>query len=186
MEGVSVHDPRRDIRSRRIAVIVCALAAAVMLVFAPIEELVWAPIAMTDGAYGLETIYGVFTPSALAMGLVSIAVAFLLGLAAITALVHLGWRGRLGSHWVHVATLGSMLVWLGLPAMFFAGFGIGHTVSDELPPYVGRSSAAGELLQAFALVAFVATVLGAIVSLVLLFRSAAVERRAWQAARRSG
>jgi hypothetical protein len=63
------------------------------------------------------------------------------------------------------------------------GFGVGNTVSDEIPPYVGRSSSVGELLQMLALVAFLATVVGAICSLILMFRSAGVARRAWQASR---
>jgi hypothetical protein len=56
-------------------------------------------------------------------------------------------------------------------------------VSDEIPPYVGRSSSVGELLQMLALVAFLATVVGAICSLILMFRSAGAARRAWQASR---
>jgi hypothetical protein len=176
-------DARRDLRPQRIAVIVWAVAATVMLVLAPIEELIWAPLAMTDDSYGLEAIYGVFSPTALAAGLVGVAIAFLLGLTAILVFTSFGWRGRLGTHWVHVATLGSMLVWLGLLAMFFAGFGVGNTVSDEIPPYIGRSSSVGELLQMLAFAAFLTTVVGAIASLVLAFRSAGVARRAWHASR---
>ena len=119
----------------------------------------------------------------LAVGLVGVAIAFLLGLTAILVFTSFGWRGRLGTHWVHVATLGSMLVWLGLLAMFFAGFGVGNTVSDEIPPYIGRSSSVGELLQMLAFAAFLTTIVGAIASLVLAFRSAGVARRAWHASR---
>ena len=176
-------DARRDLRPQRIAVIVSAVAATVMLVLAPIEELIWAPLAMTDDSYGLEAIYGVFSQTALAVGLVGVAIAFLHGLTAILVFTSFGWRGRLGTHWVHVATLGSMLVWLGLLAMFFAGFGVGNTVSDEIPPYIGRSSSVGELLQMLAFAAFLTTVVGAIASLVLAFRSAGVARRAWHASR---
>ena len=183
MESRQTPDARRDLRPQRIAVIVWAVAATVMLVLAPIEELIWAPLAMTDDSYGLEAIYGIFSPTALAAGLVGVAIAFLLGLTAILVFTSFGWRGRLGTHWVHVATLGSMLVWLGLLAMFFAGFGVGNTVSDEIPPYIGRSSSVGELLQMLAFAAFLTTVVGAIASLVLAFRSAAVARRAWHATR---
>jgi hypothetical protein len=183
VESMQTPDARRDLRPQRIAVSVSAVAATVMLVLAPIEELIWAPLAMTDDSYGLEAIYGVFTPTALAVGLVGVAIAFLLGLTAILVFTSFGWRGRLGTHWVHVATLGSMLVWLGLLAMFFAGFGVGNTVSDEIPPYIGRSSSVGELLQILAFAAFLTTVVGAIASLVLAFRSAGVARRAWQASR---
>lgn len=183
VESMQTTDARRDLRAQRIAVVVWAVAATSMLVLAPIEELIWAPLAMTDDSYGLEAIYGVFAPTTLTVGLVGVAIAFLLGLTAILVFTHFGWRGRLGTHWVHVATLGSMLVWLGLLAMFVAGFGVGNTVSDEIPPYVGRSSSVGELLQMLALVAFLATVVGAICSLILMFRSAGVARRAWQASR---
>ena len=89
--------------------------------------------------------------------------------------------------------LGLLIAWLIFTAAvsvvtgawftIFAGFGVGNTVSDEIPPYVGRSSWVGELLQMLALVAFLATVVGAISSLVLMFRSAGVARRAWQASR---
>jgi hypothetical protein len=183
VKSMQTPDARRDLRPQRIAVIVSAVAATVMLVLAPIEELIWAPLAMTDDSYGLEAIYGVFSPTALAVGLVGVAIAFLLGLTAILVFTSFGWRGRLGTHWVHVATLGSMLVWLGLLAMFFAGFGVGNTVSDEIPPYIGRSSSVGELLQMLAFAAFLTTVVGAIASLVLAFRSAGVARRAWYASR---
>jgi hypothetical protein len=178
-----VPDARRDRQARRIAVVVWVVAATTMLVLAPIEELVWAPLAMTDDAYDLESIYRVFTPTTLAIGFAGVAIAFLLGLTAILVFASFGWRGRLGTHWVHVATLGSMLVWLGLIAMFVAGFGVGNTVSDEIPPYVGRSSTVGGLLQLLALAAFLATVVGAISSLVMMFRSAGIARRAWQASR---
>lgn len=183
VESMPTADRRPDLRPRRIAVVVWTVAATVMLVLAPIEELIWAPLAMTDDSYGLEAIYGVFTPTTLAVGLIGVAIAFLLGLAAITAFSLLAWRGRLGTHWIHVATLGSMLVWLGLLAMFFAGFGVGNTVSDEIPPFVGRSSTVGEALQTLALAAFCVTLIGAATSLVLMFRSAAVDRRAWEASR---
>lgn len=51
-----VPDARRDRQARRIAVVVWVVAATTMLVLAPIEELVWAPLAMTDDAYDLESI----------------------------------------------------------------------------------------------------------------------------------
>jgi hypothetical protein len=36
-------DAHRDLRAQRIAVVVWAVTATVMLVLAPVEELIWAP-----------------------------------------------------------------------------------------------------------------------------------------------
>jgi len=162
------HGPRTAAPRRRRAIAGAAGAVLLLTVTAVglVDTFVVQPLAITDDAYDLDDIYGMIgadqaaatavMPVIWAVGGVVIAVCF--------ALVPVLARGRLAA-WSgtgRIIALAVAAAGVGLIALPWAGFGLGMTISDTVPPMAGGIS---PLTVALLIVGF-AFVVGVIVATV--------------------
>ena len=129
-------------------VVVCVLVLAVMVLGA-IETMVWSPLAMTDPQYDLGRIYAIVGPVTVVGTLISLWVWAAFGIGLTTAAGLLLLQPRRPAPPLAVMAVGAALLLLGSFARFWADFGMGNNVSDEVPPYRGLQSPVGELLYGF-------------------------------------
>jgi len=155
-------------------VVICVLVAAVV-VLGTLESVVAGPLSMTDDEYGLAEIYDIVGWDLLAGGLAMSAAWALLGIGC-TIVAGFLLRAREPVPVLTIAAVGATLVWLGTLSRFWVAFGVGNTVSDEVPPYVGGLSPLGWGLYWLGAVAFGALLAILVVALVraLLRRRAAL------------
>ncbi|TFV94044.1 hypothetical protein [Orlajensenia leifsoniae] len=135
-------------RSRLITASVIFGALLLVVAVGIVVELVWNPLAMGPG-YTLSEIYGMLPAGEGAFGIASVLTwAGIVVVVAAGQLISVVLAARRGGasvprrHQVVIALLtGSIAVFL----LFFFAFGLGNTISDTVPPMVGRSSAEGVL-----------------------------------------
>lgn len=139
-------------RPRRASVIVyvvtCALVLA-LIVVGSLDSMVWAPLAMTDPEYDLERIYGIIGPVTVIGTLISLWIWAAFGIALTVGAGVLLLQPRWTAPPLAVLAVGAALLLFGSFARFWADFGMGNTVSDEVPPYRGLQSPVGEVLYGF-------------------------------------
>ncbi len=166
-------------RSRRASVtayvVTCALVLAV-IVLGSLETMVWSPLAMTDPEYDLERIYGIVGPVTVVGSLVSLWIWAAFGIALTVGAGVLLLQRRWTAPPLMVMATGATLLLLGSFARFWADFGMGNTVSDEVPPYRGLLSPVGEVLYGFG-----AAMLPVLLVLGVIALVGAVRRRAGRA-----
>ncbi|GMA28903.1 hypothetical protein [Arenivirga flava] len=158
-------------RSRRASVIALVVTGVLVIaigLLGSLETLVWAPLAMTDDAYDLADIEGIVGAEVFAAARI---VMIVWALAGIAAVVGMAWVVRQGASLPVVLLIGAALVWLGPFSLVWAGFGLGNTISDEVPPYVGSWSPVGFALHWFGVAAFVAVLGFGVLALVRAVRS---------------
>ncbi len=125
-----------------LAVLVTGAGAVATVVIGGLDLLVWSPLAIAPG-YTLEEIWAALTPADLAVGIGS-AVGWIVFWSLITvayiagAVVVLGRAGRPSSRMF--AAAGLLLIAGAVFFQFIAGFSLGMSISDTLPPYVGGGS----------------------------------------------
>ena len=115
--------------------------------FGVVEGLVWGPIDQTRGAFELAELYRRLGPADRASGILAVVLWALLWASVPPVLAIVRHRMlRTGSTDVDVARLLRVLLLLATGgAVFFQGwatFGIGMSIGDSLPPYLGSRSAA--------------------------------------------
>lgn len=145
------HAERMRTRHRASVVVYAVTCALVLTVIAlgSLETMVWSPLAMTDPQYDLGRIYAIVGPVTVVGTLVSLWVWAALGIGVTTAAGLLLLQPRRPAPPLAVIAVGTALLLLGSFARFWAGFRMGNTVSDEVPPYRGLQSPMGELLYGF-------------------------------------
>jgi hypothetical protein len=129
-------------------VVICVLVLAVMVLGA-LETMVWSPLAMTEPQFDLGRIYAIVGPVTVVGTFVSLWVWAALGIGVTTAAGLLMLQPRRPAPPLAVIAVGATLLLLGSFARFWADFGMGNTVSDEVPPFRGLQSPVGELLYGF-------------------------------------
>lgn len=162
-----VGPPRPELsRPRRLAVVsIAAVLLFAVIAVGAVDLLVWAPLAIAPG-YELGEIYAALSEGDRVSALVSIAVwiVFWSGfVAAVTVIALVAvWKAdlfRVRPVLVVVLALASIIVFF----QWWAGFSLGNSISDTLPPYVGRISLVGYLYGITGQFALVAAVLIAMV-----------------------
>ncbi|MET0162777.1 MAG: hypothetical protein ABW204_08995 [Microbacteriaceae bacterium] len=129
-------------------VVICVLVLAVMVLGA-LETMVWSPLAMTDPQYDLGRIHAIVGPVTVVGTVISLWVWAAFGIGLTTAAGLLMLQPRRPAPPLAVIAVGATLLLLGSFARFWADFGMGNTVSDEVPPFRGLQSPVGELLYGF-------------------------------------
>lgn len=159
-------------RPRRASVIALAVTGVLVVavgILGSLETLVWAPLAMTDDAYDLAAIEGIVGAEVFASARIVMIAWVLAGVAAVGGMA---WVVRQGASLPVVLLIGAVLLWLGPFSLVWAGFGLGNTISDEVPPYVGSWSPVGFALHWFGVAAFVAVLGFGVLALVRAVRTA--------------
>lgn len=158
---VTASAPKASTASARPALVVGFVALLAGVAFGAIELIVWSPLWMAPG-FTLTEIYGALSEGDRVYGLVFIGawIVFwtLVTLFFFIAGLVLARRDRLATRSVVLLALAILAAMVFF--QFWAGFSIGNSISDTLPPYRGGRSEFGSLYGIVGQLALIGVIIG--------------------------
>lgn len=157
-------DPITAPRARRLIALLGFIGLLLVIAIGTVEALVWSPLAMTDPEYGLAEIYGMLSPADRSAGIAMVVVwaAFWTLVTVVVLAVVAFTRARaLTPNRIIVLCLALASVIMLFQGL--AGFSLGMSISDTVPPMGGGRSWQGLLYSGFGTVAMIVAILRTLV-----------------------